>query len=206
VRRVAERGVTLIELMACIVIIGIFVALASPAMSGVLQDRHAMRAAEDISGMIRLARTRSSATGAAHMVRVTAAGATMKFELRAAMNGGGTLGGPISSCITPTWTAADSVQIAMLDFTGANRSYSYLGRDIIVRPVSDALGPTPTSQDFCYTPGGFAWWKVAGAWIRPAGSQMSRYEVVRLDTTGAILGIRRVVRVSPLGVPSIEAN
>jgi prepilin-type N-terminal cleavage/methylation domain-containing protein len=199
--------VTLIELMACIVIIGIFVALASPAMSGVLEDRHAMRAADDISGMIRLARTRSSATGAAHLVRATTSGTSMKFELRAAMiNAGGLGGGPIASCITPTWGPGDSMQVAMLDLSGANQSYSYVGRGIIVRPVSDSLGTTPASQDFCYTPGGFAWWKTAGVWSRPAGSQISRYEVIRQDSAGAILGIRRVVRVSPLGVPTIEAN
>lgn len=198
----AERGVTLIELMACIVIIGIFVALASPAMSGVLQDRHAMRAADDISGLIRLARTRSSATGSAHMIRATGSGSTMKFELRAAVNTTSSLGGPISSCITPQWVDTDSVQVAMLDFTGANKNYSYVGRDIIVRPVD----PTPPAQDFCYTPGGSAWWRTAGVWTRPLGNQVTRYEVVRLDSVGSVLGISRTVRISPLGVPTIEAK
>jgi hypothetical protein len=151
--------------------------------------------------MIRTARTRSVATGAAHLVRATPSGTSMKFELRAAL---GTTGGPISSCITPTWLATDSVQVAVVDFGAATGSYA--GRDVIVQPVSDALGTTPASQDFCFTPGGSAWWKVGGAWSRPLGSQISRYQVRRQDSAGALIGINRVIRISPTGVPSIEAN
>src|SRR5262249_48694916 len=87
----SERGGTLLELMAVVVIIGIFVALATPAMSGALADRHAMRAADDLTGMVRLARSRAAATGAAHLVRASTSGTSMKFELRAAMS---TTGGP----------------------------------------------------------------------------------------------------------------
>ncbi len=195
--RAKERGVTLLELMAVVVIIGIFVALASPAMSGVLADRHAMRAADDLANLIRQARTRAVATGAAHLIRATPSGTTMKFELRAAM---GVVGGPISNCMMPLWNASDSQQLALLDFGGANTSYS--GRDITVAPFSG----TSSTQDFCYTPGGAAWWKVGGAWIRPNGTQSSRYEILRKDTAGNIVGIHRVVRISPSGVPAIEAD
>ena len=67
---------TLLELMAVVTIIGIFVALAVPAMGGIIQDRHAARAADELANMFRIGRSRAAATGAAHYVRVSASGTT----------------------------------------------------------------------------------------------------------------------------------
>ena len=73
-----QRGVTLIELMAVIVMIGMFLVLAGPTLGGVLEDRHNMRAADEISGMFRIARNRDgldtkAARGGGHAARDLAA-------------------------------------------------------------------------------------------------------------------------------------
>lgn len=187
--------------MAVVTIIGIFVALAMPGMAGIVRDRQAARAADDLSGMFRVARSRAIATGAAHMVRVTPSGAASRFELRAAM---GTLGGPISSCLTPIWNATDSQQLSLIDFGATTGSWA--GRDIRVTALTDAAGSTPVSQDYCFTPGGASWWRTSGVWQRPGGSQTGRYDIRRVSTAGTLVGIRRVLRLSPNGVPMIEAE
>lgn len=197
---------TLLELMAVIVMIGMFLVLAGPTLGGVLEDRHNMRAADEIAGMFRIARNRALATGGAHVVRVVNGTGGLRFELRAAVS---LTGGPTSSCSSMAWTSADSRMLASIDFgTGqTNDTVSdWVGKNIRVVAISDAYGTTPPSRDYCVTAGGNAWWNSTGTWARPLGSDTGRYLVQRLTASGSPIGIQRVVRVSPSGVPQVEAS
>lgn len=201
-RRADARGVTLIELLAVVTIIGIFVALAMPGMGGIMQDRKAGHAADEIANMFRIARSRAAATGAAHFIRAVAGGTTSSFELRSTVV---TVGGPVSSCVTPSWTDADSRVLKKVDLGGATGPFA--GNDIVVKPA-EASGSTPATgivSEYCFTPGGMPWWRDAGVWRRPRGAEVARFSVYRKDGY-TYAGLIRTVRISPAGLPSIEAN
>ena len=203
-RKGGARGVTLIELLAVVTIIGLFVALAMPGMSGIMQDRQAAHAAEEIANLFRVARARAAATGSSHYIRAVAGGTTAEFELRATFPVEGT--GPTSSCSTPVWTNTDSRQLKYFALGGASKGY-FAGKQIIVKPA-DATGSTPVTgvvTEYCFTPGGMPWWKNGGVWERPRGANVARFSVYRMEGT-AYAGLVRTVRVSPAGLPSIEAQ
>lgn len=188
---------TLLELMAVVTIIGVAVALAVPAMGGILEDRHAARAADELANMFRIARSRAAATGAAHYVKVDAKGAAATMELRSALTG--IAGGPVSSCSGSTWGATDSRTLKRIDVSAG----SFTGKDIGLLPA-EALGGsgvTPTIAEFCFTPGGTPWVRTGALWNRPAAAAVARWKMKR--STG---GMIRTIRVTPSGLPSIEAE
>lgn len=192
------RGVTLLELMAVVTIIGVFVALAVPAMGGILEDRHGARAADELANMFRIGRARAAATGAAHYIRVDAKGVTGTFELRTALAGGIT-GGPVSSCSGTSWGAGDSRQLKLIDMsTGI-----FAGKKIDFKPATalGGSGTTPTLSEYCFTPGGTPWVRAGGQWTRPTAASVARWRMSR-----AAGGLTRTIRVTPTGLPAIEAE
>jgi prepilin-type N-terminal cleavage/methylation domain-containing protein len=203
-RRQGARGVTLIELLAVVAIIGVFVALAMPGMSGIMQDRHAAHAADEIANLFRIARTRAAATGAAHYIRAVTSGTIPAFEMRKTITA---LGGPTASCNTPTWTNTDSQVLTRFEL-GEAKSGEFYNRGIFVQPTAASGGTpaTPADAEFCFTPGGMPWWKTGGVWTRPTGGSVARFTVYRVDDKGKTIGLVRTVRVSPAGLPSIEAS
>jgi prepilin-type N-terminal cleavage/methylation domain-containing protein len=202
-RKGGARGVTLIELLAVVTIIGLFVAMAMPGMSGIMQDRQAAHATDEIANLFRIARSRAAATGAAHYIKAVAGGTTASFEMRSTLV---VVGGPSSSCNTPTWTDGDSKILKRFDL-GATTIGPFGNKQIMVQPAAATGGSTATAMisEYCFTPGGMPWWKNGGTWERPKGANVARFTVFRKDGTTDV-GLVRTVRISPSGLPSIEAN
>lgn len=195
-KRSHARGVTLLELMAVVTIIGIFVALAMPAMGGILEDRHAARAADELANMFRIGRSRAAATGAAHYIRINAAGTTGTMELRSTRTGA--VGGPVSTCSGSTWGATDSQQLKLIDLSAG----TFAGKTITFKPTAPAGGTAVLAiSEYCFTPGGTPWVRSGSVWTRPKASEVSQWEIAR--SAG---GLTRTIRVSPSGLPSIEAS
>jgi prepilin-type N-terminal cleavage/methylation domain-containing protein len=200
VGKAGARGVTLIEIMAVITIIGLFVALSAPGMSGILQDRHAARAADEVANVFRIARSRAAATGTAHFIQINASGNNATIELRTALTN---VGGPMASCRTPAWTDADSRVLRRVELAGG----TFNGKNISLTPAeaTGALTPTPVVSEYCYTPGGMPWWRTGGVWTRPSGAGVAQFTVTRKQGE-KLAGLVRTVRVSASGLPSIEAQ
>ncbi len=190
---------TLIELMAVVVIIGIFVALGFPAMGGILEDRYASQATDEIANLFRTARARSSATGAAHRVYVLASGSSGGLlELRTALTGAG---GPTASCVSPSWTDVDSRLLTRIDVSSGAGTGPLSNHGISI----DSLTGT-SALEYCFTPGGIPWRRTGGGlWSRPLGSVETGWAVYR-GTLAAPIGIVRRIRIMPSGLPSIVAN
>jgi prepilin-type N-terminal cleavage/methylation domain-containing protein len=179
----SEQGVSLVELMAVVCIVGIFSAMAAPTIGGAMAERYSARAASEIAGLFEEARTRALATGAAHRVSVTAAGVVTVTAAQAAPSAGGT---PNSSCVLTDWTNA--VTTTVID-TFDPGSGPYQGHPLQV---------IATAQEYCINPAGFTWSRAPGAaWVRMAGTTVNSITVQRLNSASVATGFLRTVRIGP---------
>jgi prepilin-type N-terminal cleavage/methylation domain-containing protein len=192
----AARGVTLLELLAVVAIIGIFLALAAPAISKTLDDRKAGGLANDVAAVFRLARARAAATGSAHVVRVTSISGVAKLELMQAIDA--TTKAAVSSCFTPTWNPAGSDVRVLMTIDPANTP-ALKAKKIVVVATTTNVGM------FCFTPGGGSWWNTSGGvWSRPVAANSLEYEIHRSDSAGVVSGFVRFVRLGTTGVPRVD--
>ena len=186
---------TLLELMAVVVIIGLFLALAAPGISKTFDDRKAGGLANDVAAIFRLARSRSAATGGAHVVRVTSVSGVAKLELMQAIDP--TTQAAVGSCFTPSWTPAGADIRLLMTIDPANTP-ELKNKKIVAVATATNVGL------FCFTPGGGSWWNTSGIWSRPLAANSLEYEVHRSDSAGAVVGLIRTVRLGTTGVPRID--
>jgi hypothetical protein len=159
--------------MVVVIIISIVCVLAIPTMSHEGYERRAYTDAASIAELVREARTRAVARGAAELIVMSAnpTGNTAAFMLYEAVAGasGGDAGAnttPSSSCNSPTvWPGAGSATANLIDgfqiapSVGSSQTLEGLGN--INMRVNDPITGTANSQPYlylCFTPAGRTWY------------------------------------------------
>jgi prepilin-type N-terminal cleavage/methylation domain-containing protein len=181
IRRATGAGFTLIELMVVVLIISIVCVLAVPSLSHEGYERRAYTDAASVAELVREARTRAVARGAAELLVMTAnpTGNSASFALWEANTGSAGDAGPAttvaSSCNAPTvWPSPGTINTAVGGATatfvdgfqiaptvgGGAQTIEGLGN--INMRINDPIAGTPlasgTNLYLCFTPAGRTWY------------------------------------------------
>jgi prepilin-type N-terminal cleavage/methylation domain-containing protein len=214
-RRAGERGFTLVELVAVVIIIAIFAALAIPQVTLQLRDRRTRETAERVVLVFQQARFRALGQGSAVLVRF-AAGTNSQgsFETREARVGTAANFAcaelPTPNC-NGNWDNAASLQSRTLEVwdLGLDDGISQNSTDV---PVVAHLFPTvggaeaPT-MDVCFRPSGQTMVRFgANLPFQPLTSvpEFRVYRNVGSESASAQLGLIRRVLVPPLGAARLQ--
>lgn len=96
------RGVTLIEMMIVIAIVGIIAAIAVPNLNPLLQRQHLTAAAEDVAGFLDRARKKAYVEGRCYRVRLQ--GDALVMQKKVGPDGANCVGSsPGNSLVGATW-------------------------------------------------------------------------------------------------------
>jgi prepilin-type N-terminal cleavage/methylation domain-containing protein len=195
VRRLAARGVTLMEMMAVIVIIGILAAVASPSFVMMFRDQRVSRAALEVSDIYRLARSRAMGRGSAVLVRFNGSGGVAGnglFEVREAIQPTAGVPLPATSCLATNWTNGDPANRPVSRFDpGASYELAQLA-------FQDDVPSTQTFSEICFTPRGRTFTRSA-----PAGIFTPLLGVPSFTVTNTRTGRVRTVFIPPTGAARV---
>ncbi len=144
--RSRARGFTIPELLTVVIIIGVFAAAASPTFIQMMRDRRVNRAAMEITGLYRTARTRALGRNTAVMMSWNATAQT--FQMWEAVNMTGTTPVLEPSCRATTWSNPAEARSLTLLRVGAE-PYELANVEFI-----NDLGTAQPAVDICFTPRG----------------------------------------------------
>jgi type IV fimbrial biogenesis protein FimT len=186
-RRGGARAFTIPELLAVVIIIGIFAAAASPMFIEVIRDRAVSQAGMNITGFYRLARSRALGRGAAVLVRweeVAVPGPILLMREAVAQKAFGPV--LVSSCAGTNWDDAnESREVTRLSLLPGRAEIKFVDDGGVTRPQADV----------CFTPRGrtFARPNYVDALVPLAG-------VPKFNVRNTATNVVRTVLIPPNGV------
>ena len=194
--------------MVVVILIAILAVIAIPSMSAAKTERRVYQDAGSVMQLLRTARTRALARGAATVVSLTSNGTTDrgKFQIWEAVglnpSGSGAPRWPVSSCRTPNWTlAASNTSVNFIEEVDLNLSDSTLGMQTQIRSFSVAAGVAKAAVYICYTPLGRALYSETAPQFAVASPMLDALEVRVGRCSGTTrLGLVRSVIVPPSGM------
>lgn len=198
--------------MVVIILVSILAVIAVPSLGPAREERLTFELADSFGRLVKTARTRAMARGAAHLVAISAAGATdrgtfLMFESRDAT------GRPLASCRAPgAWTVpAGSVVSPLVD--GLRLSGTDMKAQMGLETSVSVDGATAAAAVLCFTPGGRIYLATgttpqAAADTLPVASPTSSTLAVQFARMqgGSAVGIRRTILVPPSGAPRLRAE
>lgn len=185
--RSRARGFTIPELLAVVIIIGIFAAAASPMFINVMRDRRVNRFGMEVTSLYRLARSRALGRGTAVLVRWDAA-ASMFYVREATTTVA--LGPPLSgNCTGTDWNnAAQYRELNRLHFG----SVPY---ELVTAAFWSDGGVSQAAADLCFTSGGRSYVRYTAG-----GSFAPMTGVPYVTVTNNLTTLERRVLIPPSGV------
>lgn len=150
-----SRGFTLVELVAVVLIITVFAALAIPTAVAQMRDRRVQQSARNIALVFRQARLRAMGRGAAVLVRFN--GSTQAFTVHEARLGAAALDNncadlPVSSCLRTPWNVVNGPH-QLID--GHREATTGELGDVSIG-VTDSADDAINALEICFTPMGRA--------------------------------------------------
>lgn len=203
-----QRGFTLLEVMAALMVASLLAAAALPLMSGRARDRRAQQFSQQIALFYREARTRAMGRGTAHLVRFsTTVNPQGRLDLYEAVQAVGSNGAGncqnlplmgVNSCSLVTWvTGAESRLVDSL-------VEPYGGVNAEVFATFDHDGTAEPTADICFSPGGRSYFRATAGGLFAAFNGVEMVKVRRKVGGNYVDLLERQVFLLPSGATRVE--